>query len=50
MSSQISTIAEFNDGKWSIAGSLKQARDGHFAIKHDGLTMIVGGWPNHEST
>ena len=42
---RMTTIGEYRDGKWSIAGNLSQARDSHAAISFGGYTMIVGGWP-----
>ena len=46
----ITTIGEYRDGKWSIAGNLSQARDSHAAISFGAYTMIVGGSINHEKT
>ena len=39
----ITTIAQFNDNEWTIAGYLTQARYGHGAITVNGITMIIGG-------
>ena len=41
----MTTIGEYRDGKWSIAGNLAQARDAHAAITYGAYTMIVGGSP-----
>ena len=43
--SRISTIAQYKDDIWTIAGNLKQVRDAHGAITVKGKTMIIGGWP-----
>ena len=46
----ITTIAEYKDGNWSIAGNLAQARSGHgaitFARSTGYMTMVLGGWPH----
>ena len=49
-SQRSSTIAEYSNDKWSIAGSLKQARSDHVAFKHGGQTMIVGGYSDKDTT
>ena len=46
----ITTIGEYRDGKWSIAGNLSQARDCHAAISFGAYTMIVGGSPDDGET
>ena len=46
----ITTIGEYRDGKWSIAGNLSEARDCHAAISFGAYTMIVGGYPDNEKT
>ena len=40
----ISTIAQYKDDIWTIAGNLKQARSHHGAIIVNGLVMIIGGY------
>ena len=47
---RITAIGKYRDGKWSIAGNLSQARDGHAAISFGAYTMIVGGSFEHEKT
>ena len=47
---RITTIGEYRDGKWSIAGNLSQARDCHAAISFGAYTMIVGGSPGDGET
>ena len=37
-------IAQYNDDKWTFAGSLKQPRYWHEAITVEGITMILGGY------
>ena len=49
-SDTITTIGEYRNGKWSIAGSLSQARDCHAAISFGAYTMIVGGYPDSGKT
>ena len=40
-----STIAEYKNEIWTIAGNLQLARERHGAITVNGKTMIIGGWP-----
>ena len=47
---RITTIGEYRNGKWSIAGNLSQARDCHAAISFGAYTMIVGGYPDSGKT
>ena len=46
----ITTIGEYRNGKWGIAGNLSQARDCHAAISFGAYTMIVGGYPDSGKT
>ena len=45
-----STIAEYEDDVWRIAGRLKQARWGHGAVTLKRITIIIGGNPNSGET
>ena len=47
---RISTIAQYKDDIWTIAGNLKQARSAHGAITVKGKTMIIGGFPQDGTT
>jgi len=49
-SDTITTIGEYRNGKWNIAGNLSQARDSHAAISFRAYTMIVGGNPDSGKT
>ena len=42
-SARSSTIAQFKENEWTIAGYLKQHRYGHGAITVNGMTLIIGG-------
>ena len=44
------TIAQYKDDIWTIAGNLRQARRGHGAITVKGKTMIIGGYPQSGTT
>ena len=48
--SRISTIAQYKDDIWTIAGNLKQARERHGAITVKGKTMIIGGYSGSGTT
>ena len=48
--SRISTIAQYKDDIWTIAGNLKQARWKHGAITVKGKTIIIGGYPESGTT
>ena len=45
-----SIIAQYKDDNWSIAGNLKQPRSSHGAITIQGMTVIIGGFPEKGST
>ena len=45
-----STIAQYKDDIWTIAGKLKEARSQHEAITVKGRTMIIGGYPKSGTT
>ena len=47
---RISTIAQYKDDIWTIAGNLKQGRRAHRAITVKGKTMIIGGFPQDGTT
>ena len=46
---RITTIAEYKDGNWRIAGNLAQARNNHGAITSGSTTMVVGGYLSRAS-
>ena len=48
--SRISTIAQYKDDIWTIAGNLKQTRSSRGAITVKGKTMIIGGYPQSGTT
>ena len=48
--SRISTIAQYKDDIWTIAGNLKPARSSHGAITVKGKTMNIGGYPQSGTT
>ena len=45
-----STIAEYKNDIWTIAGNMNVARCGHGAIAVNGLVMIIGGKNDRLST